>query len=182
MPAPERPHAPRPKLEPRRDDQPVRNRCHLPRPPPQLGRERRPDPPLAGGLSHTGLGKGDRVGVLALNSERHFEALFAIPAAGAAIVPINTLLAPLEIAYILEDSGAKAVLLGDAFAAVPGQLASLAAVTEFIHLGDGPVPAGMRPFEALLDADPVADGLSGGDDLAGIFYTGAPPTGPRGWC
>jgi long-chain acyl-CoA synthetase len=127
---------------------------------------------LAGGLTRLGVARGDRVAVLALNGDRYFEALFAVPAAGAALVPINTRLAPPEIAHVLEDSGAKALLLDDAFAAVPGRLPGLAAVEHLVHLGEGAPPAGMRAFEALLDADPLADPLSGGDDLAGIFYTG----------
>src|ERR1700689_1252419 len=34
---------------------------------------------LAGGLRRRGLGKGDRVAILALNSDRYFELLFAVP-------------------------------------------------------------------------------------------------------
>ena len=51
---------------------------------------------------------------------------------------------------------------------IPG----LSLATQLIYIGDGPVPAGMRSFEALLDSNPVTDGAAGGDDLAGIFYTG----------
>ena len=127
---------------------------------------------LAGGLSALGIDKGDRVAILALNSDRYFEALFAVPAAGAAIVPINTRLAPPEIAFILEDSGAKALLVDDAFVPMIGRIPGLSLATQLIYIGDGPVPAGMRSFEALLDSDPVTDGVAGGDDLAGIFYTG----------
>src|SRR6185437_621891 len=61
---------------------------------------------LAAGLRRCGLRKGDRAAILALNSDRYFEYLFAVPAAGGITVPHNTRLAPPEIAYILEDSGA----------------------------------------------------------------------------
>src|SRR5215211_3974973 len=63
---------------------------------------------LAGGLGTLGIGRGDRVAILALNSDRYFELLFAVPMAGAVLVPVNTRLAPPEIAHILRDSGAKA--------------------------------------------------------------------------
>jgi long-chain acyl-CoA synthetase len=126
----------------------------------------------AGGLSRMGLRKGDRVAILALNSDRYFETLFALPAAGIILVPINTRLAPPEIAYILEDSGAKALLVDDAFTPLVSQIPSLAGVTELVHLGDGQAPAGMRSFESLLDANAIADGVAAGDDVAGIFYTG----------
>ena len=127
---------------------------------------------LAGGLPTLGINRGDRVAILALNSDYYFEALFAAPAAGAVIVPINTRLAPPEIAFILEDSGAKALLVDDTFVPMIERIPGLSLATQLIYIGDGPVPAGMRSFEALLDSNPVTDGAAGGDDLAGIFYTG----------
>jgi long-chain acyl-CoA synthetase len=70
---------------------------------------------ISGGFARLGVSWGDRVAILALNSDRYFEALFAVPALGAIIVPLNTRLAPPEIAFMLQDSGAKLLLLDDAF-------------------------------------------------------------------
>jgi acyl-CoA synthetase (AMP-forming)/AMP-acid ligase II len=64
---------------------------------------------IAGGLKEAGVQPGDRVAVLALNSDRYFELMYAIPWLGAAIVLVNTRLATPEVRYILEDSGARAV-------------------------------------------------------------------------
>ena len=127
---------------------------------------------IAGGLARLGIGRGDRVAILALNSDRYFEAMFAIPGLGAIIVPFNTRLAPPEIAFMLADSGAKALLLDDHFAGLPGQLADLASVAHVIHIGDGATPAGMIAYEALLGEPAPGFGEAGGDDVAGIFYTG----------
>src|SRR6184192_2765971 len=127
---------------------------------------------IAGGLARLGVGKGDRVAIIALNSDRYFETLFAVPALGAIIVPLNTRLAPPEIAFMLQDSGAKLLLLDDAFATLPGQLAGLATVPDLVYLGDGPAPACMRDFETLLAEPPAGFGNAGDDDVAGIFYTG----------
>ncbi|HEY3846168.1 MAG TPA: AMP-binding protein, partial [Acetobacteraceae bacterium] len=77
---------------------------------------------LAGGLRRRGLGKGDRVAILALNSDRYFELLFAVPASGGVTVPLNTRLAAPEIAYILEDSGATMLFVDGPFAPVLTQL------------------------------------------------------------
>ncbi len=127
---------------------------------------------IAGGLAARGIGRGDRVAILALNSDRYFEALFAVPMLGAIIVPLNTRLAPAEIAYILADSGARMLLLDENFAAIPGQIANMGAVTDLVFLGDTAPPAGMHSWDALL-ADPYeTDDPAGGDDVAGIFYTG----------
>jgi acyl-CoA synthetase (AMP-forming)/AMP-acid ligase II len=55
------------------------------------------------------IGRGDRVAIIAPNIPAMLEAHFGIPAANAVICAINTRLAPAEVAYILEHSGAKAV-------------------------------------------------------------------------
>jgi long-chain acyl-CoA synthetase len=128
---------------------------------------------LAGGLQSRGLRKGDRVAILALNSDRYFELLFAVPAAGGVTVPLNTRLAPPEIAYILEDSGATMLFVDAAFAPVLAQLRGrLGAVRDIIWLDDAGVPHGMLGFETLLDAPPATDIAAQDDDVAGIFYTG----------
>ncbi|KAG0207071.1 hypothetical protein BGX28_001614 [Mortierella sp. GBA30] len=57
-----------------------------------------------------GIARGDRVAVIAPNIPAMLEAHFAIPASRAIICAINTRLAPPEVAYILEHSGAKAIL------------------------------------------------------------------------
>src|SRR5918912_3825768 len=62
-------------------------------------------------LQGIGLRSGERVAVLAPNSPMLLEAHFGVPLAGAVLVPINTRLAPAEIAYILRHAGARALLL-----------------------------------------------------------------------
>ncbi|KAG0360779.1 hypothetical protein BGZ54_009386 [Gamsiella multidivaricata] len=57
-----------------------------------------------------GIERGDRVAVIAPNIPAMLEAHFGIPGANAVICAINTRLAPAEVAYILEHSGAKAIL------------------------------------------------------------------------
>lgn len=127
---------------------------------------------LAGGLARLGIGRGDRVALLALNCDRYLEVMYAVPAMGAIIVPLNTRLAPAEIAFILGDSGAKALILDDAFADVPKKLSNLFSIEHLIHIGDGPVPDGMRHVNAVLDEPRDLNCLAGGDAAAGIFYTG----------
>lgn len=126
---------------------------------------------LAGGLRRLGVKKGDRIAILALNNDRYFELLYAAPCLGAIVVPLNIRLAPPEIAFMLEDCGATVLAVDDAFAAMPDRLPGLFAVRTIIHIGEQPTP-GTLAFESLL-GDPVSlDGLAGGDDVAGIFYTG----------
>jgi len=64
----------------------------------------------ATGLQTLGVGPGDRVAILLRNDFPFFEASRAASALGASPVAVNWHLAPPEIAYVLCDSGAKAVI------------------------------------------------------------------------
>ncbi len=66
---------------------------------------------LANALRGAGLEKGDRVATLLPNSPAMLEAHFGVPAAGGILVTVNTRLASDEIAYILEHSGSRFLLL-----------------------------------------------------------------------
>ncbi|MGI5222311.1 fatty-acid--CoA ligase FadD5 [Nocardia sp. CA-290969] len=65
---------------------------------------------FADALARRGVGFGDRVIILALNYPEYLEAVFGINALGAIAVPVNFRLTPPEVAYIVGDSGAKAVV------------------------------------------------------------------------
>ncbi|MEV3959634.1 fatty-acid--CoA ligase FadD5 [Nocardia sp. NPDC050193] len=65
---------------------------------------------FADALARRGIGFGDRVLILALNYPEYLEAVFGINALGAIAVPVNFRLTPPEVAYIVGDSGAKAVV------------------------------------------------------------------------
>ena len=135
---------------------------------------------IAGGLKETGVRPGDRVAILALNSDRYFELLYAIPWLGAAMVPVNTRLATPEIRYVLEDSGARVLFIDSAMkahaTALAGQMPGVEAV---FYLDDDAPPAGMRPYEGLVAAPAIVDAGAGGDTLAGLFYTGGTTASPR---
>lgn len=62
-----------------------------------------------------GIQRGDRVAIIAPNIPAMLEAHFAIPAARAIICSINTRLAPAEVEYILNHSGATVVLCDQEF-------------------------------------------------------------------
>jgi long-chain acyl-CoA synthetase len=118
--------------------------------------------------------EGDRVAILALNSDRYYEYYFAVPWAGAVFVPINTRLAPAEMVYWLNDSESSVLFIDDTFlaplAAIEDQLETL---RTRIYLGEGPPPEGFVAYEKLIQAgEPIAASSRGGDDLAGLFYTG----------
>ncbi|MGP8164425.1 MAG: long-chain-fatty-acid--CoA ligase [Steroidobacteraceae bacterium] len=137
---------------------------------------------LAGGLQSLGIEAGDRVAVLALNSDRYLEAYAGVAWAGAVIVPLNTRWSPAENIYAINDSGAAVLLVDDTFAAVADSIRTeIGSVRAVVHMGDAPTPAYMSGYERLIDTGaPVADAGRSGEDLAGIFYTGGTTGFPKG--
>ncbi|MGL5441443.1 MAG: long-chain-fatty-acid--CoA ligase [[Mycobacterium] stephanolepidis] len=137
---------------------------------------------LAGALTALGVRPDDRVAMLGLNSDRYHEYLFAVPWAQAAVNPVNIRWSPVEIAYSLQDSQSKVLLVDDAFtAAVPAIRAAGAELSTVIFCGDGPCPAGMLDYEQLIaSAEPIPDPRRGGDAMFGIFYTGGTTGHPKG--
>ncbi|HEY1561351.1 MAG TPA: long-chain fatty acid--CoA ligase [Caulobacteraceae bacterium] len=122
---------------------------------------------LASGLHRWGIRSGDRVGVLALNSDRYIETYYAIARAGAVAVPMNTRWAKAEIEFAVSDSQPGLLIVDAAFAEVGHALASGGLQT--IELESG----GTGSFEDIIAKEaPIQDALRGADDLAGIFYTG----------
>ena len=69
---------------------------------------------LANALVGLGLAKGDRVAVLGYNCVEWMEIYAALSKAGLVAVPLNFRLVGREIRYILEDSGAAALIVQDA--------------------------------------------------------------------
>jgi long-chain acyl-CoA synthetase len=129
---------------------------------------------LAGALTALGFQPGDRIGILALNSDRYLEAFFGLAWGGFAFVPINTRLAPPEIVFWLTDSGCTGLLIDDTFTPIlPAVLPQTPELRYIIHIGDGATPDGQLSYESLIaGALPAADAGRRGQDLAGIFYTG----------
>ena len=62
---------------------------------------------LAAGLPSSGVVKGERVAILARNSHAFAAMRFALARLGAVLVPINFMLKPDEVAYILRHAGAR---------------------------------------------------------------------------
>jgi long-chain acyl-CoA synthetase len=129
---------------------------------------------LAGAFVELGLNPGERVAILSLNSDRYLEYYYAVPWAGGAIVPLNIRLAPPELIYMLNDSEAKFLIVDDTFQAMlPAFADKLKTVEQVIFAGDSPTPEKTVNYEEILAAaNPISDAERGGNDLAGILYTG----------
>lgn len=118
---------------------------------------------MAALLRARGVSRGDRVGVLAPNSAEALLAQFAVPLAGAAVVALNTRLAPPEIAYIVDHAGIE-VLIAD-----PELLAGL---------GDN-IPEALRLILIVPDADGVQSDVSVFGDRAEALEAGLSSSSPN---
>jgi long-chain acyl-CoA synthetase len=130
---------------------------------------------LAEGLRTLGVRPGDRVAILAHNSDRYTEYFFGVALAGAVFVPINTRLAMPEMVNWIEDSGSQSLFIDDDFLALlPDIMRAARCIRHVIYMGESSTPpSGVASHERL-----IAEHAPGGaaerhaDDLAGIFYTG----------
>ena len=134
---------------------------------------------LAGALTALGLQPGDTVGVLADNSVAVLELYFAAPAAGLVLLPLNTRLAGAELAECLEDARCRVVVAGSQYVdalreACPG--------TETIVAGQslGPRVPGLRHYDDLLTASPLAPRGLRADDVGYLYYTSGTTGRPKG--
>jgi fatty-acyl-CoA synthase len=109
---------------------------------------------LAHALRAAGVERGDRVAVLAPNGPALLESHFGVPLAGAVLVAINTRLASEEIGYILDHSGARALLvdteLSPLVAPVLARCPELQTVVYVADTDAEPAVAGME-YEQFLE-------------------------------
>jgi len=141
---------------------------------------------VAHGLLAAGVGKGDRVGLLMMNSHEFITGFFAVAKIGAVIVPLNWRLVPDEMEFILKDSGATALLAGEEFAPATAELQGRGDKTDvrlWVHAGSTDNQPGFAVnFEDLKsqmpDTDPPVTAHSG--DLLYIMYTSGTTGLPKG--
>lgn len=137
---------------------------------------------LAGALQRLGMAAGDRVGMLACNSDRYLEYIMGVWWGGGVLNPVNIRWSVAEIVYSLDDCATVILIVDEHFAAMAEGIRTTARqVPQFIYAGEGEVPPGMLGFEQLIEqAAAVEDAGRGGDDLACIMYTGGTTGLPKG--
>jgi long-chain acyl-CoA synthetase len=137
---------------------------------------------FGGVLQKLGMQRTDRVGMLAINSDRWLDFMFGTWWAGGALNPVNIRWSAAEIAFSLDDCETKILLVDEKFAPlVPELRARSKSLTTVVYSGEGPAPEGTLSLEALLaETPPVPDVAAGGEDLAGVFYTGGTTGYPKG--
>jgi long-chain acyl-CoA synthetase len=132
-------------------------------------------------LEGLGLRQGEVVGVLGLNSAAHLVTWLAIPRGGRVLNDLNYRLAVAELEFILADSGARALIVDDAYLQTGRALAEECASVEYlVYMGAGELPAGWLAFDQLTETAGGPPATVEPDTLAGIFYTGGTTGLPKG--
>ncbi len=113
---------------------------------------------LSHGLLSLGLKKGDKVAVLLENSIEIVEVYLASAKTGLVIVPINFRLIGPDVAYIVSDSDAQAMIVHDEFTpCVDGIRSNLVNVKPDNYIVVGKGSDGYREYEAFLRGFPVSE-------------------------
>ena len=151
---------------------------------------------LANSLRGIGVEEGDRVTLYAPNSWEWVVSYYALHKLGAVANPINAMLTPEEVGFVVDDCGAKALIAsrekgepllglrgnGEGSASGDSGAGRRGSLREIVLFGDGAPPAGARAFDELLAAGspdmqvaPVPT-----DSLSTICYTSGTTGHPKG--
>ncbi|MGC1484268.1 MAG: long-chain-fatty-acid--CoA ligase [Candidatus Acidiferrum sp.] len=141
---------------------------------------------LAGALRIAGVKPGDRVAFLSMNCHRLLEAYYGVLDAGAILLPLNIRLAPHELAFILNDAGAKVLFLEREFLNTVDSFRQGLSTVETFHLLDGAPQSDWlvpKSYDDLLaSASPYRTDILEVDEdsVCELFYTSGTSANPKG--
>ncbi|MXY60168.1 MAG: long-chain-fatty-acid--CoA ligase [Chloroflexi bacterium] len=137
---------------------------------------------LANALAAHGVGPGDRVAVMDVNTPVHFEAYFAAARLDAVYVPLNFRGHGEEVGYPLRHASPKVIVAGERYATLIAGLGADAASASVLAV-DGAAPLdGWRSYEALLsegDADEMLFPEGSPEETAVLLYTAGTTGQPK---
>jgi len=137
---------------------------------------------LANRLVRLGMTPGTVVGVLDVNSHRHFELKYALSLIGAVIHPLNFRLPPDDLLFTVRHAHDEWVFLGDGFGAIAESVSRL--VPRTVWWGNGDSHPGGFEYETLIEeghlAIPDVAKRVMPTDTYSIFYTTGTTGRPKG--
>lgn len=142
---------------------------------------------LAAGLASMGVGKGTKVGVVDIDTNRYLEAYYVIPMMGAVLHTVNVRLPPEQIAYTIMHAEDNFVMIRDEFlpmaTRIQPQLKSIRGVVTMSDSGSAP----SSPFPNTRYYEDMATSASHYEfpeideqSLATLFYTSGTTGMPKG--
>jgi long-chain acyl-CoA synthetase len=142
---------------------------------------------LARGFAALGIEPGDRVALLGETRPEWTLADAALLAAGCVVVPVYHTNSPGECKYVVEHSGARAIVVEDTgqlekIEGVRDQLPGLEHIVSMADTGRTPTVADLRARASEVPAEQLEARLEnvGPDDVATIVYTSGTTGPPKG--
>ncbi|MCJ7774569.1 MAG: AMP-binding protein, partial [Desulfobacterales bacterium] len=109
---------------------------------------------VASGLKKTGINKGDRIGVVAHNSDEYLVLYGAAAKIGAIILAVNWRFQPDEVLYVLNDCTPKIVFAGSEYQQMISELKSkINSIEQCYAIGTEKNDKGFIPFKKLYDSE-----------------------------
>jgi len=125
---------------------------------------------LAALLRDRGLVEGDRIAVLLPNVVEYFPVVWAAQRSGLLYVPVNRHLTAAEAAYVVADSGARALIASE----------DLPAPGPDLRWSVGGEIDGFEPLDATLQGDEVPPPRAGETEGSYMFYSSGTTGRPKG--
>ena len=138
---------------------------------------------VAAALADMAIGQGERIALYCPTVVEFVISYLGIVKAGAVVVPVNLLIQPAEIRYVLEDAGVRGVIYHAALAEkVAAVRSELAFEPYWVCIGEDAVERTDVSFSSLLTQHlPLpAPNLDPMRDLAAILYTSGTTGHPKG--
>lgn len=147
---------------------------------------------LAAFLIKKGIRIGDRIGILSENTPEYIVSCFGIQKAGGISVDVNFQYSPLEMANVLNDCQAEAIIVEERYLkALMRAIKQTPSIKTVVSVGELPastmwneLPSSIDyvVFEDILDADPCNAMFPeiSGKDIASIIYTSGTTRLPKG--
>lgn len=129
-----------------------------------------------------GVGKGDRVSILAHNSIAYVDLLYGLGKIGAVFAPLNWRLTARELTYIVNDCRPRVLIVGPDFAPVFEEMREAIRVEHSVSL-EGAKIGGAENYEDLLKQAPAEEPnrpVLEGEDAYCILYTSGTTGRPKG--
>jgi long-chain acyl-CoA synthetase len=136
---------------------------------------------FAGALRRGGIEDGDRVSIYAQNRWEWVVAYHGVLRAGAVVNPINVMLTPEEVAFVLNDCGARAIITsGDKAAAIVGLRAQASRLDTVISFDES--ETGTESFHELVGSGAPLPEVAAPEPraLSTIGYTSGTTGHPKG--
>lgn len=137
---------------------------------------------LAGLLKDAGIGKGDRISCLTVNSVEYLDLFMAAARLGVILTPMNYRLAPVDMIRIINDAQPKLFIFDAEFGQAAKEIAAAnPGFHRILYFGDGEFGWAERMEEAVARYGGVGPAIAGdSEDPLLMLYTAGSTGKPKG--